>query len=145
MSDRDDLKEVQSFLSELIANLKTASAREGTQDTVGGLFPNGINDIFAKLTIGGVALELEVSAANSIHGPTPTLAPGRGSPLQPRPTKAVRPMFIEIPQQSTPVDVEIWFKVTQGTGSKQYGPTSVGAGTTEFDLNTGQVTAALPE
>ncbi len=88
MSDRGDLQDVQEFVKVIISSLRIERDAIGETDAVGGILPNGINDVYLKVTLHDVSVEFEISSARAIHNSEPCtgirrdihVPPGGGAP-----------------------------------------------------------------
>jgi hypothetical protein len=66
VSDQEEVTQARELITELLTGLKTTIVEPHPDEKKGGLFPNGVNDIYLNATIGPIKIELEVTAADHI-------------------------------------------------------------------------------
>jgi hypothetical protein len=66
MSDQKELSQAHDLIKEVLTGLKDTIVQPHSGDNKGGLFPDGVNDIYLNASIGPVKIELEITAADHV-------------------------------------------------------------------------------
>jgi hypothetical protein len=71
MSDQKELSQAHDLIKEVLTGLKDTIVQPHSGDNKGGLFPDGVNDIYLNASIGPVKIELEITAADHVSSKLP--------------------------------------------------------------------------